>query len=331
MSVLLYNNKPLYFMNKLALYGGSAVPPTPPVPTGDITAGWTTITTGYSRPSFDVAYGVGKTIYMTTKQIGGAYVSSYEVNEAFGADQLTLYAPEAGVWNNEWTNSNEYSTYLDMVQSFGYESTEATVGIVTIDFFHRAALRSQMTDGSYDICPVCNGEGNIFETCPTCNGDGQDPGGGYYEECWECGGTGIVDYGDGPFECPSCGGQGGWTHSECPQCGGMGRLWISNCDNCGGDGRVNEVYSVQGLCPFEGGLQYSIQTIPDSPSSFFNYENLQSIDKLFYECTAISGNIIPFITAFSSICPNVSHSQCFYGCTGASDYNLATAQYPDWF
>lgn len=136
----------LSFNNKLIRINGGLVryiePPPDPDPYSNITAGWTTITTGASRPSFDPALGTSKTIYMKTTQIDGDYVSSYKANDAFGSDQLPLYAPSAGIWNNEWTNYTDYSNYTNFSTNFSYKDMQNTIGIATIDFFDRTNLNN---------------------------------------------------------------------------------------------------------------------------------------------------------------------------------------------
>lgn len=138
MSFIKYNNVILNSTNGSFVQYGSIVPPTP-----TITAGWTTITTGASRPSFDMAGGISKTIWMKTTQLeGGDFVSSYNTTSAFRSDQMPWYASGAGKWNHEWTNYNDYSAYTDMNVNFSYENLQNTVGIETIDFFNRTTLQN---------------------------------------------------------------------------------------------------------------------------------------------------------------------------------------------
>lgn len=214
-------NAPLTFNNKVinGFWVESAAPIT-------ITAGWTTLTTGASRPSFDVAGGVSKSIHMQTTQLDGSYVSSYYA-ESVWSDQLPFYAPSAGIWNNEWLNYYDYSQYTDMSQNFSFENVQNTIGIYTMDFFDRTNI-----------------------------------------------------------------GAGG--------------------------------------CPLRGGLANYIRFIPSSTTGIFHYSSLTSIDNLFNSCTAITGEIIPFITAMNALKPGISHTNCFYNCTNASDYAQVVSQYPDW-
>ena len=72
--------------------------------------------------------------------------------------------------------------------------------------------------------------------------------------------------------------------------------------------------------------------IPQSPENLHNGENLTSFSGFFANNRSLTSNLIPFITAMYAACPNLQYtSACFSGCTAASDYAQALAQYPDWF
>ena len=76
----------------------------------------------------------------------------------------------------------------------------------------------------------------------------------------------------------------------------------------------------------------NIIEIPQTPENLHNGENLTSFSGFFANNRSLTSNLIPFITAMYAACPNLQYtSACFSGCTAASDYELATAQYPNWF
>lgn len=79
----------------------------------------------------------------------------------------------------------------------------------------------------------------------------------------------------------------------------------------------------------------NIMELPQVAENIHNGAYLNNCKRMFYNNTKITGAVIPFITAMKAACPNLTAltatSECLYGCTGASDYAQATAQYPEWF
>lgn len=76
----------------------------------------------------------------------------------------------------------------------------------------------------------------------------------------------------------------------------------------------------------------NIMELPQVAENIHNGDYLTNCSNMFNGNTKITGEVIPFITAMKAACPNLTGtSQCLYGCTGASDYTQATAQYPEWF
>lgn len=59
-----------------------------------------------------------------------------------------------------------------------------------------------------------------------------------------------------------------------------------------------------------------------------SFSSLTNANGMFAACTSLTSNLIPFISSHPNI---TSHSECFQYCSAASDYNQATALYPDWF
>lgn len=59
-----------------------------------------------------------------------------------------------------------------------------------------------------------------------------------------------------------------------------------------------------------------------------SFSSLVSAKGMFNGCTALTSNLIPFITSHPNI---TSHSGCFKNCSAAGDYNQTTTLYPDWF
>ena len=105
-------------------------------------------------------------------------------------------------------------------------------------------------------CKHCDGYG--FNTCGACFGCGDiEVSDGVYETCVECNGEGSIDCDkctpklvivdceecyDGKIECPECEGQQGMYIEEdewnvCSGCGGEG---VIDCPECDGKGTVEE-------------------------------------------------------------------------------------------
>lgn len=59
------------------------------------------------------------------------------------------------------------------------------------------------------------------------------------------------------------------------------------------------------------------------------FTNVQNVDMMFNDCMNMSGSIIDFISAHSATV--TAHNGTFAYCTAMSDYDVALAQYPDWF
>lgn len=59
-----------------------------------------------------------------------------------------------------------------------------------------------------------------------------------------------------------------------------------------------------------------------------SFSSLTKAHGMFGACSALTSNLIPFITSHPNI---TSHSECFHYCSAAGDYNQAKALYPDWF
>ena len=75
-----------------------------------------------------------------------------------------------------------------------------------------------------------------------------------------------------------------------------------------------------------------ITDLPQYAKNIHNGSQLITISGVFSGFTSITGKLIPFITAMQAACPNLSdYAKCLNGCTNASDYAQATAQYPGWF
>ena len=76
----------------------------------------------------------------------------------------------------------------------------------------------------------------------------------------------------------------------------------------------------------------NITELPQVAENIHNGEYLTNCSNMFNGNTKISGEVIPFITAMKAACPNLTTTNgCLNGCTGASDYAQAIAQYPEWF
>lgn len=98
------------------------------------TEGWIFTTVGQCGWTLDPAPGVGKYMYMTTTQIDGEYVSSFDTSD-MGSDQLYLFAPSAGTWHATWNNMSDYTSTTSLHHDFGdFDSTNMRE-VIAIDFF----------------------------------------------------------------------------------------------------------------------------------------------------------------------------------------------------
>ena len=102
------------------------------------TEGWIFTTVGQCGWTLDPAPGVGKYMCMTTTQIGGDYVSSFNTSN-MESDQLYIFAPSAGTWHATWDNMNEYTSTTSLHHDFGdFDSTNMRE-VIAIDFFGKQA------------------------------------------------------------------------------------------------------------------------------------------------------------------------------------------------
>lgn len=76
----------------------------------------------------------------------------------------------------------------------------------------------------------------------------------------------------------------------------------------------------------------NIEELPQIAENIHNGEYLTGCEQMFQGNNKITGALIPFITAMKAACPNLANTNdALYGCTAASDYEQATALFPEWF
>jgi DnaJ-class molecular chaperone len=119
-----------------------------------------------------------------------------------------------------------------------------------------AKVNSAYTIEHSDVCPDCNGAGNLI--CTTCDGDryiphtidcskcaGKSTRDGYID-CLNCKGTGNVDCpnqyckrGLSTTPCNGCSGKSEKEIDKCTVCRGMGSITV-DCETCEGRGTVRD-------------------------------------------------------------------------------------------
>ena len=101
------------------------------------------------------------------------------------------------------------------------------------------AINNQLSVYNYDVCPDCNGAGNII--CITCKGNKSIPG---KVECSGCNAKGKKDCtagcnGSGYIQCTYTNCNNGTVTGSCAVCYGKSAEEIKNCRSCQGTGRAS--------------------------------------------------------------------------------------------